>query len=346
MKDRRKFLKASVGILAGSLIVPKLSLASTEKSAGLPPLPWGNYEKLDPEYVRKLGHLGYYLFECAGGAFWAVMTALKEKVGEPYNMIPMPSVEEAIEALKEGEKERYVVPMQFGAGGTMGWATVCGSLIGCMSAMNFIMHPAKKPSKKIADKLFRYYETEHFPTEVANKYAAEHKFLVPKYKSDKVLPRSVSNSTLCHVSVSRWCLASGYPSGSKERSERCGRLTGDVAAMFVELMNAYVDGKLNTVATVTFSKQTSECRQCHSKKKTGFEKGHFSRGKMNCVSCHRDLRPHIAENKVRTAFGVDTETWVKASVIGAGAGVGAHVIARRLNRDGSNKEGGNENGEG
>ncbi|MDK2373167.1 MAG: twin-arginine translocation signal domain-containing protein, partial [Candidatus Korarchaeota archaeon] len=76
--SRRDFLKGLTVVAIGSMIAPvKLSVAAEEE---VPELPWP-YEELDVEYVRKLGHLGYYAFECAGGSFWAIMTALKEKVG-------------------------------------------------------------------------------------------------------------------------------------------------------------------------------------------------------------------------------------------------------------------------
>ena len=102
-----------------------------------------------------------------------------------------------------------------------------------------------------------------------------------------VLPQSVSDSTLCHISVTKWCKESGYASGSSERSERCGRLTGDVAAKAVELLNQHAAGTFTPVFALP--EETEQCRTCHSKGKD-FEKGQFTRGKENCVDCHGE--PH------------------------------------------------------
>lgn len=331
--NRREFMKRSLavfGVLA--LKGPAAALAEEKHSKDeaaaveVPPLPWG-YVELDPEYVRKLGHLGYYAFECAGGAFWAIITALKEKIGFPYTLLPLPSVEEVLAALEKGEEMQ--VPMHYGAGGGGGFGSLCGALNGACEAMTYAL-PVDE-AKKFTRALFRWYEVTPIPSEKSNEYAATHQFLVPKYKSDKPLPQSVSHSVLCHVSVGRWCVASGYASGSKERSERCGRLTGDVAAMAVEFMNAYVRGEPHPALTLT--QTTAECRGCHFKGKN-FEEGQFTRGFMQCESCHTDMRPHVGETPLRTALGVDTTTWASAAVVGTAAGIGSHLVASKARGNG------------
>lgn len=330
--NRREFLKkalAASGILM--LKGPSVALADSKASPDqapeeVPPLPWG-YVELDPEYVRKLGHLGYYAFECAGGAFWAIMIALREKIGYPYTLLPLPSVEEVLAAVKE--KKEIQVPMHFGAGGGGGYGSLCGALNGACAAMNMAVevHVAKEFTRK----LFRWYEMTPIPSDISNEYAATHQFLVPKYKSDKVLPQSTAESTLCHVSVSRWCVRSGYASGSKERSERCGRLTADVVAKAVEFMNAHLRGE--APEAIVFTQATTECRTCHYKG-TNFEEGQFSRGYMECESCHDDMRPHLGETPVRTAFGVNVTTWAGAAAVGTVAGIGSHLATARVQGNG------------
>ena len=82
-----------------------------------------------------------------------------------------------------------------------------------------------------------------FPSDIANHYATKHEYLVKTYKSDAALPKSISNSQLCHVSAGTWCRTAGFASKTPERAERCGRLTGDVAAKAAALLNDYFQGK-------------------------------------------------------------------------------------------------------
>ena len=333
--ERRDFIKklaiaSGATLLLSSNVVNASALSSTSEANSTqtleaPPLPWG-YVELDPEYVRKLGHLGYYAFECGGGTFWAIMYALREKIGYPYTLVPIPSKEEVISALEE--RRHIQIPMLYGYGGVVGWGSLCGTLNGSASAVTLAVK--FKKAKKIIRALLRWYESTLLPTDISNKYATNHEFFVPRYKTDIALPQTVSTSVLCHVSVARWSQKSGFASGSKERSERCARIAGDVAAKTVELLNASLKkGELKRATAFTLSQTTASCRQCHYKGKH-YEKGQFARGFMRCESCHRDMRPHIAENKLRTAFGLDVGTWAKAAAIGSIAGIGTHFVANRL----------------
>ncbi len=333
---RRDFLK---GLLAASglglLGFPRAVQASPARSSTpeeAPPLPW-EYVELDPEDVRKLGHLGYYGFECAGGSFWAIMVALREKLGGPYNLVPIPTREAVIEAVTN--KEHIQVPMQFGFGGVVAWGSLCGAVNGPAAAITMVSE--WEEAQDTIKRLLRYYEETELPTETSNQYAVNHEFFVPKYKSDKDLPQNASGSVLCHLSVAKWCVASGYASGSSERSERCARVTGDMAAKAVELLNAGLRGDKDSVYPFTFSQDTAECRTCHYKGKD-YEAGQFSRGMMECETCHNDLRPHEDEAKLRTAFGVGVNTWAGAAAIGTVAGIGSHLAVSSLRGKGEKDE--------
>ncbi len=222
--------------------------------------PWP-YEKLDVEQVRKLGHLGYYDGACSYGAFHAIVSALGEKVGDPYANFP-------------------TMLMKYGEGGIVGLGSLCGALNGACAAIGLIAGEDYKP---LVSELAAWYSSTPLPTDISNEYAVNHEFLVSEYKSDQSLEQSVSGSTLCHVSVTQWCKASGFASGSSERSERCGRLTGDVAAYAVELLNQHAEGTFAPVFEIPSEAQY--CRTCHSKGKD-YELGQFTRGKMNCGICH------------------------------------------------------------
>jgi hypothetical protein len=168
--------------------------------------------------------------------------------------------------------------MRYGGGGIAGWGTVCGSLNG---ACAIITLASGKAYGKITNELMAWYGTTAFPSEAANRYAANHEYLVEKYKTDAVLPTTISGSPLCHVSVNTWCRETGFASGSPQRAERCARLTGDVAAKAAELLNAFARGTL-----VTGEFEQSECSSCHFMGEN-FESGQFIIGKgTNCTDCH------------------------------------------------------------
>jgi hypothetical protein len=261
---RRDFLRnagfvAAAGAIALTGCAPKEIVQEVTKETPLHPWP---YPRIDVEVVRRLGHARYYDNDCSYGAFASIIETMRELVGFPYTQIPTDM-------------------MGFGAGGVSGWGTTCGALIGAAAAINLMT--GHEVARKLVDQLLTWYSYEPFPSQVSNQYAVNHEFLVKDYKSDKELVRSVSNSPLCHISVTNWCTESGFASGSKERSERCGRLTGDVAAKAVELLNANRDGTFEAVFRL--SDETTSCMTCH-KKGESFQAGQFTQGKMECLDCH------------------------------------------------------------
>lgn len=289
MMKRREFLKKlALASGAGLILKPDLSklAINTAAASNVPPIPWG-YVELDPDEAFKRGYLGYFISECAAGAFWAIMSLLQEKVGYPYTLIPLPTYEEMIEARKQ--KKHLDILMRFGNGGIEGYGTVCGALNGAAAAIHWIVGSGTKhnnPSRKIIRRLFRWYEETAFPTPLSNEYAEKGLFPV-KGKVSKALPSLKVNSVLCHVAVSKWCYHTGYASGSKERSERCGRITADVTRQAVILLNAYLKGELDK-HPFKLSKLTAQCRSCHYKGKN-YTDGQFSRGFIQCEACHLGL---------------------------------------------------------
>jgi hypothetical protein len=258
----RRQVLTGVGGLAAGLAIGGLGVPSAMASAGqdaIWPMP---YVKLDPEEVRKLGHRGYYEGECCRGAFSAIVGSLQRKVGPPFTGIP-------------------INIMAYGTAGVAGWCTLCGALNGACAAISLV----SENYKAIANELLQWYVQTPFPSEKANALAVNHQYLVDKYKSDKALPSSVPGSPLCHINVSRWCKEHGYASGSSERSERCARISGDVAAYAVELLNMDMDGKF--AAMHKPSAEVEGCRVCHKKGKD-FEAGNWTRGKMECSDCHNE----------------------------------------------------------
>jgi len=339
---RRDLIK---GLLAapvvGVLGYPTVTLASEESApapsagtspSGVPRLPWG-YKELDPIEAFKRGYLGYMVDECAGGAAWAILSLLRDTMGYPYTLLPLPTFEEMVAARKA--KKHIPVPMKYGCGGVEGYATLCGALNGAAFAIDWALGPHH--AKPVIRRLFRWYETTAFPTDLGNQYAVEGKFPVkPKYP--KSLPSVKCNSVLCHVVVSKWCTITGFASGSKQRSERCARLTAAVAKKAVELMNAAIKGQLNSAFPFKLSQETASCRVCHFKGKH-YDKGNFARGFMACETCHvEDINAHVKAAPIDKAFGANLGTWMGAAAIGTAVGIGAHLIATNIGKKGGSDE--------
>lgn len=176
----------------------------------VPKWPWP-YAKLDPELVRKKGHLRCAGGGCGYGAFAAIIEALRETVGFPYTQIPTEL-------------------LYYGKGGVVALGSFCGALNGAAAAITLVTGAYGGLVKELSD----WYTKFPFPSDLSNQYAKERAFQVG---SDKVLVTSVANSLLCKDSIANWCQESGFSFGSSERNERCYRLTGDVVAQAVMLLN-------------------------------------------------------------------------------------------------------------
>lgn len=256
---RRGFLvggaKVAVGAAVGTGAMSLLSgcQAPTPTATPVPPTatpqvaqwPWP-YVQLDPQLVAQKAYAGFYQGACAYGAFNAIVSSLAEKVGYPYIVIPTQMA-------------------QYGEGGVVGWATVCGGLNGASMAINLVA----KDFKDLVDELVGWYTQYAFPI-----------FKPAKAKTEIAAVTSVSNSPLCHSSVTKWVKAAGVKSESPQRSERCARLTADVAMHAVELLNSYSAGQFKK--TFVVSSSVKECGACHLKGGT-IEN---ARGKTSCIQCH------------------------------------------------------------
>lgn len=255
---RREFLAGAGGFAAGAAVGAVLGggvfnlVPAVQAAEAVPGGPWP-YVKLDPEVVRRKGYDYYWQGGCMYGAGRAIIEALREKVGSPYDLFPLDM-------------------LRYGAAGIAGWGTICGALNGSCAAINLVTPNADVA--KIAGELLGWYTNQPFPSKAHDAYA--------KFKDQK---QSAANSPLCHASVSKWCAASGFKESSAERKDRCAKLTGDVAAKAVELLNAYFDGKF--AAAFKPSDATATCMGCHIGPQSSLEN---SLGKMDCTPCHGD--PH------------------------------------------------------
>ncbi|MDI6895528.1 MAG: C-GCAxxG-C-C family (seleno)protein [Bacillota bacterium] len=228
-----------------------VDIKTAQTAAAVPQWPW-TYKKLDPEVVRKRGYEGYYKGACCYGAFSAIVLTLAEEVGFPFTAIP-------------ADMFRY------GEGGVVGWGTVCGALNGSCAAINLVC--GKGVYNVLVNDLVGWYTQEPFPSKEHDTYS--------KFPGQV---QNVSGSPLCHVSVGEWCKASGHKVTDPERKERCAKLTGDVAAFAVELLNKQADGVF--APAYKPSAEFAGCMSCHVGKDSALDN---VQGRMNCVQCHQ---PH------------------------------------------------------
>ncbi len=251
-RDVLKMFAAATGAGAVAL-APTLigKVHATGASDKAPAVPWP-YKKLDPERVGERGYAAYYRGACCYGAFEAIVGELREAVGHPYTMMPSEL-------------------MVFGEGGVAGISSLCGALIGAASAIFLVAGglDGKKRGEafEIIRELFTWYEQEALPN---------YRPKSPKFE----IKSSVANSPLCHVSVTRWCKATGFKSFSNERSERCGWLAASVAKHAAELLNSKLDAAF--VPAHVLPPQVQSCRSCHDKGGVLED----SRGLIDCGGCH------------------------------------------------------------
>lgn len=205
------------------------------------PLP---YVPLDPDAVADRAFNNKLIGDCMYGVFASLVEELAEKVGGPYLTYP-------------------TTVTRYGKGGVMGWATTCGTVNGAAMAA-YLVSPDPGP---VVDEVINYFQFAE----------------LPDYKpADAIMDvtPSVGESTLCHVSVSRWCEASGHQAFTKERTHRCAHLAASMARKLVMALNAQYEGNFKPAFPIPAEVQ--ECRSCHDK---GGEVEN-TRGKMNCTTCH------------------------------------------------------------
>ena len=272
MTDRREFLKTGVcTALAGAAVTSGLTAldvgkAQAEIGSTSPDHPYG-YIALDVDEMRQRGYDGYKDGQCAFGSFNAIIGKLAEL---------------------DSDSGHATIPtqmMKWGAGGAAGFGTLCGALNGACAAIGLIC--SNTDAKLFIADLLTWHSENLLPSPLSENY------LEPEDGKDYELPQSVANSNLCHVSVTNWCLESGFASGSDERSERCARLTGDIAAKVAEMLNSGVGGELGNPRD-----NSTVCGVCH-KKGEDYDGGQFTRGKMNCHSCHIDIEKVSLNHKTR-----------------------------------------------
>lgn len=261
--NRRQILCGLGGIACGAacagLINPKEDAHAASEKMQRFQQAGGNFgwkpHKLDVEAVQKVAYEAYHNkgYACGYGVFYSIVGSLAEQYGAPYNQFPF----SMLEVFK---------------GGISDWGTICGCLGGAASA--YALFWGRKERDAMVDELFHWYSTTNLP--IYNPADA-------KVSLDKTKP-TIAESQLCHISVSRWCAANGIGEKSKERSERCARLTADTAGRACEIFNAKIEKGKDWKGTYVAPESVKKCAdECHKKPGSGSD---WAKGHMDCKPCH------------------------------------------------------------
>ncbi len=149
-------------------------------------------------------------------------------------------------------------------GGVAGWGSICGALTpACAFIGQFV---DEETQMTLVNELMAWYIQAPFP--------------IYQPAGEDIL-QTVSNSTLCHVSITTWTHAAGAEiKGDPRKTERCGGLSGDVARFTVQMLNDHADGKFESKYKP--APIVGECQTCHGPK---------TQGKDDCTMCHTDPQP-------------------------------------------------------
>ncbi len=248
--SRRQVL-GSIGLATGAGLWSSFggSLHSAPQDEHKPARDW-NYIHLDPEVIAAEAYRLFADGGCMYGLFGAVVTGLASKLGEPFRSFPLHM-------------------MRYGSGGVCGWGSLCGTLNGGAAVIG-LLEPDKERQAQLVAELFSWYETTPLPAYQPNDLPT--------------VPKSVSGAVLCHVSVHRWCETSGCEVESAEMKERCRRLTADVAAKTVELLNRNLRKATDFVG---LAPDVKSCVACHGKDDRA-----DAFGTMRCNTCHQLSKDH------------------------------------------------------
>lgn len=216
--------------------------------------PW-KYVYLDPGITSELAYNHYVEGGCMYATCKSIITQLAEKIGEPYASFP------------------YHM-FKYGHGGIGGFGSVCGAVNGAAALVGLLIADKNLKDRTITD-VFQWYEQAPLPMFNPVKPALD-------YTPDK----SVANSVLCHASNTNWCSQSGYKVKSKERKERCRRLTADVSQKVTTVLNEVMTGQYMT--NVHGDESVNACLSCHGSE----GKMENVSVKMSCTSCHAESVGH------------------------------------------------------
>ncbi len=196
--------------------------------------PWP-YETLDADASMPIAYENWFEKFCCYATVSGIVEQLRKSVGEPYVSWPMDST-------------------KWGHGGAVGWGTLCGTLTGAGIVTGLV---AGEEGEDILNDVIAWYTTTELPI-----------YQPPEPKA-QITSTSRSDSPLCHVSVGKWMKKEGVKFFSDPRKDRCARLSADVSAKTIELLNQWIAGSYTPTAPSQIKKNEVQmpaqdnCTECH-----------------------------------------------------------------------------------
>jgi Putative redox-active protein (C_GCAxxG_C_C) len=184
---------------------------------------------------------------------------LKEKVGYPWTTMP-----------------EYM--FAHAAAGYGGHGTLCGVLGVCSALINMVVFDKDETYRMMIDRMMDGYARMEFPTDRFDDISS-----IPKQVKTRAM------SPLCHTSVSKWSLAAGTQVNSKQKKERCAKVTGEVVYIVVDYLNQYFEGTWKP-SPWTPKEEIAHCWKCHGSDDMWHNKAGMNdqQGHMDCLLCHTD----------------------------------------------------------
>lgn len=163
--------------------------------------------------------------------------------------------------------------------GYAGQGTLCGALGVAAQFFNLVAFDDKRTYADMTGDIFQWYSRAMFPT--------------TRFDAICYFPNQVqrpAKSPLCHISVSQWTLAAGAEVTSKQKKDRCAKVTGEVIYRTVTMLNDYVDGRY-AATPYRFEEENAACLSCHGADDMWHEKDGLNnqQGKMTCSLCHANM---------------------------------------------------------
>jgi C_GCAxxG_C_C family probable redox protein len=263
---RRRDLFGYLGVAMGTGIAASCRPLAEASPAKLGPsgsptgsAPW-TYARLDPTRVSETVYEIYGEGGCMYAIVGGILACAREEAEVSVPAFPLHM-------------------MKYGAGGVGGWGTLCGALNGAAAIIGLFVVD-KHSREQLINDLFAWYERMKLP-----RYR-------PSTGNDRAdIVATTSRSVLCHVSVGTWCHQSGCKVDSKEKTERCRRLTVDVAMKTVDLLNAYC------LLGQAYSESGSGSHAVSEPQKTTIPGE--AMGKMRCDSCHQPGESRVNVESLR-----------------------------------------------
>lgn len=205
---------------------------------------------------------------------------------------------------------------KYGSGGISGLGTICGIPNGACAVLGLV-------GKGGAGDVLNHYSTTLYPTADLEGYTGQEGNVMPTTPPDPiddgdVLAHTISNSPICHASISKWCYAAGVNLADKDaqnrvyKNDRCGKVCADLAAFTARLINGQVGSPdpnapyYSLAPGYTPSEVAQYCTGCHGKKSDA-SIAPATIGDMQCDTCHTDFAPH--EGKKFFLQNLWTEGW-------------------------------------